>query len=119
MSKKNGELQTFGICFLILSVISCSIYKTDKKLNGKTPEYLIEIFGTPQSNKDRIITVNKYTNKQFFINHQFPIGQDVNVKEIFWLLPEKKMKIHVVFIKENEIWISIKNSYWDPSSYRP
>jgi hypothetical protein len=74
MRKKNFALQTVGICFLILSVISCSIYKTDKKLNGKTPEYLIEKFGTPQSNNDRIIRVNKNANKQFFKNHPFPIG---------------------------------------------
>lgn len=119
MRNKNFALQTFGICFLILSLISCSIYKTDKKLNGKTPEFLIEKFGTPQSNEDRIITVNKFTNEQFFKNHPFPIGQDIQIKEIFWRLPEKKMKIHVVFIKENGIWISIKNTYWDPSRHRP
>jgi hypothetical protein len=104
----------FVIAFFFMLIIGCSTSeKTNKDLNGKSIESVIEILEQPDSNKEFILT-KKLFEYQYALLTYFPDpeGKDLHIKEYIW--KNKRTKTVVWFHKVNDKWESIDNLTWNP-----
>lgn len=113
MTKRRTAILYLGLSILIISLISCDP-TTSEKLNGRSPEYLINKFGEPAYTNEFIISSSLYEYQyRLFKIYPNPEGKDIRIREISW----KRLLIRTTVwfgIKKGK-WVSIDNITWNPN----
>ena len=113
-------IQAGKYVFMIVFVLnlSCSTpEKSDKKLNGKPANYLIEKLGSPYSTVEFILTKKLYEYQYGLLKYYpEPDGKNIHIKELVWRNKHKKTMVWLHNVKGN--WESIDNITWNPDKLK-
>jgi hypothetical protein len=106
----------FMIGFVL--ILSCStLEQSDKKLNGKSIDYLTEKFGSPDSTVEFVLTKKLYEYQYGLLKYYpEPEGKDIHIKELVWINKHKRTVVWLHYVKGS--WESIDNITWNPDKIK-
>jgi hypothetical protein len=112
MTKRRLAMLYMGLSILMISLISCDPTSSEK-LNGRSPEYLINKFGEPEFTNEFILSSSVYEYQYgLFKFYPDPDGKDIRIREISWKRLFKRTTVWFG-IKKGK-WVSIDNVSWNP-----
>lgn len=120
---KQRLMKTFHVgrfIFLLVLVLNlnCSTpEKSDKKLDGKSVDYLVRKLGSPDSTIEFILTKKLYEYQYGLLKYYpEPEGKNIHIKEFIWISNHKKTVVWLHNVKGK--WESIDNITWNPDKIK-
>lgn len=105
------------VLFLFLAVGCTKGVKTDKNLNGKSIEFIKDKFGSPNYDKEFVLSKSLYEYQYgLLVYYPEPDGKNIKIKELNWNKGSNNIVVWFHIIEDK--WVSFDNITWNPDKVK-